>query len=531
MDIKDYAQMMGYLTRPRDVVPDPSTMDQEPQRTGFSNGGGYDYGSMQYKIDSVNAAFRKYKKGSLTGGRKGTMTFEQFAPIWAKENFAEGGRINFGLGGAALAAMKTAAKKITDDLDRLPTQNELIKATGKAAATIKKYFKEGIDYLKPMSKKEAAKLGGKKPTGITEVSNEIVEKFKNLKATHVSPSIDTSKVGSKGFRITFSGPIKNNFKTIAMPATKENLEIIKKQVDDVVTSNVYKNKAKVFKTPAYFRKLKKLKTDMYKKQDPFNIYENLRKYKAKKFPGSMSKDIVIQHGQPKFTTQTLSRIGLIPSNVNISPGVEKAERLRNELLTRTFRKLKKPNRSIEDKQIIIDEANSIFTGLKNQLKKTEGSGLVNFELLKLDNAGKVIKLKDTGFNPKKSLAYGEELGELDFANITRDQADQIINLGKRKIDENLMKRTTFADTKGKNVSPLNIDFNLRPRYGRGYLVEGAKSLGKKYKGSTLEALLENRKIIGAELGYEGIGALMKLLGLYQSGGSVKEGIANLNVKK
>ena len=30
MDIKDYAQMMRYLTRPRDVVPDPSTMDQEP---------------------------------------------------------------------------------------------------------------------------------------------------------------------------------------------------------------------------------------------------------------------------------------------------------------------------------------------------------------------------------------------------------------------------------------------------------------------------------------------------------------------
>ena len=37
MDIKDYAQMMGYLTRPRDVVPDPSTMDQEP-RMGFYKG-------------------------------------------------------------------------------------------------------------------------------------------------------------------------------------------------------------------------------------------------------------------------------------------------------------------------------------------------------------------------------------------------------------------------------------------------------------------------------------------------------------
>lgn len=38
MDIKDYAQMMSYLTRPRDVVPDPSTMDQE-SRIGFSKAG------------------------------------------------------------------------------------------------------------------------------------------------------------------------------------------------------------------------------------------------------------------------------------------------------------------------------------------------------------------------------------------------------------------------------------------------------------------------------------------------------------
>ena len=37
MDIKDYAQMMRYLTRPRDVVPDPSAMDQEP-RIPFARG-------------------------------------------------------------------------------------------------------------------------------------------------------------------------------------------------------------------------------------------------------------------------------------------------------------------------------------------------------------------------------------------------------------------------------------------------------------------------------------------------------------
>ena len=373
---------------------------------------------------------------------------------------ADGGRIDFVLGGPAILAMKATAKTVANNLNRIPTQNELVQATGKAAATIKNYFKEGIDYLKPMSKKEAAKLGGKKPTGITTVSDEIVEKFKNLKTTHVSPSIDTSKAGSKGFRITFSGPIKNDFKTIAMPATKENLKIIKKQVDDVVTSNVYKNKAKVFKTPADKRKLRQLKEAMYKKQDPFNIYENLRKYKAKKFPGSMSEDIVIQHGQPKFTTQTLSRMGLIPSKVNISPGVEKAERLRNELLSRTLVKLKNPNRSIEDKKAIIDEANSIFTGLKNQLKKTEGSGLVNFQLLKLDKTGMITKLKDKGFDPKKGLAYGDDLGQLDFAKINKDQANQIINLGKRKIDEDLIRRTAQNVTTNKMNNPLNLDLGF-----------------------------------------------------------------------
>ena len=74
--------------------------DNDNIRVPFAGGGSYDYGSMQYKIDSVNAAYRRYKKGSQTGGRKGKMTFEQFAPIWAKENFADGGpaRQNFKMG-------------------------------------------------------------------------------------------------------------------------------------------------------------------------------------------------------------------------------------------------------------------------------------------------------------------------------------------------------------------------------------------------------------------------------------------------
>ena len=51
--------------------------------------------------------------------------------------------------------------------------------------------------------------------------------------------------------------------------------------------------------------------------------------------------------------------------------------------------------------------------MRSQLKGTEGQGLVNFQLLKLDNAGAVTKLKDVGFNPKRGLAYGDNFGELD----------------------------------------------------------------------------------------------------------------------
>jgi len=78
--------------------------DNDNMRVPFGSGGSYDYGSMQYKIDSVMAAYKRYKKGSQTSGRGGKMTFEQFAPIWAKENFATGGRAGFAAGGGGRRA-------------------------------------------------------------------------------------------------------------------------------------------------------------------------------------------------------------------------------------------------------------------------------------------------------------------------------------------------------------------------------------------------------------------------------------------
>jgi hypothetical protein len=61
----------------------------------------YDYNSFDHKINELKAAYKRYKKGSTTGGRKGTMTFEQFAPKFAAENFSTGGRVRAASGGLA----------------------------------------------------------------------------------------------------------------------------------------------------------------------------------------------------------------------------------------------------------------------------------------------------------------------------------------------------------------------------------------------------------------------------------------------
>jgi hypothetical protein len=417
--------------------------------------------------------------------------YKQMMAYLTRPGFTEE-RTNFVLGGAAIKGMRETVAALTKNLDRLPTQDEIVKATGKAAKTIKSYFKEGVDYLKPMSKKEAAQLGGKKPTGITTVTDDFVKNIKDLKATHISPTIETTKAGSKSIRVKFTGPIKNDFKDINLPATKENLNLVKSKIDDITKTATYKDKARVFKGPIEQRKIRRSMEAMYKKQDPYGVYKALQKYKTKKFPGTMSKDIVLQHGDAKFTTQTLSRMGLIPSKVNISPAVERIERLRNQVLRDATVKLNNPKRSNIEKQAIIDELNSTYKGLKNQLKGTEGQGLVNFQMLKLDDAGNVIKLKDVGFNPKKGLAYGDELGELDFANITKEQADEIIKLGKRKIDLDLLKRQTGLMTADKLKNPLGLDLNF---YGGGRVLfnsGGVKSGPPPERGPNSEGLASLR---------------------------------------
>ena len=72
----------------------------------------------------------------------------------------EAERLEFQTGGIA-----DELKKFVQDFfaknGRIPTQNEIVQGTGRAAKTIKSYLVEGKDYAKPLSKLEAAKLAAK----------------------------------------------------------------------------------------------------------------------------------------------------------------------------------------------------------------------------------------------------------------------------------------------------------------------------------------------------------------------------------
>ena len=369
--------------------------------------------------------------------------------------------------------------------NRIPTQTEIVKGTGKAAKTVKSYLKEGVDYAKLLTKSESAKLGGRQPGLVKEVAKEAfddLKKFtKNIKG--ISIQVTGNKSKSVGLRIgdqykELMDAFLDGQKTKYFPANKEGINKLKDLITEISDSEMYAKNVIPFLTSKEKLAINRAKAAMYKKQDPYGIYRALREYKTKKFPGTMSKDIVIQHGQPKFTTQTLSRFGLIPTEINTAPVVERIEGLRNDLLTKLKQKLKSTKISIADKKNLIDEYNTQMKGLRSQLKGTEAQGLVNFELLDIDEKGNVKKIKDISFNPKKGLAYGNELGELDLSKITKEQADELIALGKKKIDLELLKKTPGVTTLDKIDRPEKA--LLSDKFKTAF-TKGAKNVGKVIK--------------------------------------------------
>ena len=133
-----------------------------------------------------------------------TMPDASDAQLGARDTFAMGGetvaRENFGEG--TKIKLVQFVENFVKQNNRQPTIMEIADGAKASTASIKKYLKEGVDFT-VASKLEAAKLGGKKPTGITKVSDKLVKEFKDLKIKGISTSVETTKAGSKSFRIRF----------------------------------------------------------------------------------------------------------------------------------------------------------------------------------------------------------------------------------------------------------------------------------------------------------------------------------------
>ena len=165
MDIKDYAQMMRYLTRPRDVVPDPRPMDQEP-RNMYGQGLSVDHAVRTVnpeqdsfkKLSNVLGAYRRYRRGE----KNPKINFNQFFELYSTENFAQGGRIGY----ADENAGTLVKKLIPLDKTKLDKAN-LKRATDSVDDLYSTYTKEVIDN----AAKEWAEMTNLEPNRIRKIKN------------------------------------------------------------------------------------------------------------------------------------------------------------------------------------------------------------------------------------------------------------------------------------------------------------------------------------------------------------------------
>ena len=77
--------------------------------------------------------------------------------------------------------------------------------------------------------------------------------------------------------------------------------------------------------------------------------------------------------------------------------------------------------------------------------------MVNFELLEVDDKGGFKKIKDIGFDPKKALVASDK----DLSKITKLEAEELLKLGKKKIDIEAIKLTTPNVIVASSLKPYN----------------------------------------------------------------------------
>ena len=186
---------------------------------------------------------------------------------------------------------------------------------------------------------------------------------------------------------------------------------------------------------------------------------------------------------------------------------------------------------------------------KKRLLEVQDNKLVNYsaqsdgyKVVKLSNGkeygGSFRKLQSIDpmdeFKGKPEKEIGKFLNKYKNMKITdKTPKGEVENIFKANIFlKNLKEARNTAARIAKDfidIAPLPGPLKLlrplkkfadggRIGYRGGYLVGGLKKLGRKYKGSTLEALLENPKLIGTEIGYDTLDTILRSIGLYADGG-------------
>ena len=177
--------------------------------------------------------------------------------------------------------LKEFVEKFKNKNNRIPTQTEIAKGTGRNAKTIKSYLTVGVDFAKPLTNQEAAKLGGPKLKGPLKADKKLIAELKKLTVKGVSPYVATRTSGSKAFRVRFDK--KLNIPEIGGIANAKTLKEIKDTVNKVTASDNYTKNILPFQTSAETKAFRKFQRNEYKKKDPFNIYQKLQDYKRKNF--------------------------------------------------------------------------------------------------------------------------------------------------------------------------------------------------------------------------------------------------------
>jgi len=463
LKLHDYRQTIAYMKRRGFADGTPPPKPQEPKRTFNEKIETFSEAAPFVMPRSGVSILKGYlddalKDGEITQeehtqalmplfGETGEMITEQIEKS-DRENFAEGTKTK----------LVQFVENFVEKNNRPPTIMEVADGAKSSTASIRKYLEEGVDFVKTdlseVGKKGGTTSGAGKKTGVTKLNDKAYKELQDLRIKGVSFEVNTGVGGSKSVKLVIQNPeVRNAFlkgnKTFSVTADAKGINQLKDLVKQVAISEVYSDNVLPFQTDEYKRKIKRLKAAQYKLKDPFRIYEKLSDYKSEIFPEGMAKKIQIQHGDAKFTTQTLNRMGLIDAAANISPAVEKAERLRNNALKIAMSTLDNPNSTIAAKKTAAEKYNSIAKGLRGQLKGTEGQGLVNFQLLEVDDSGKYKKLKDISFDPKRGLVDSD----LDLSKITKEQADDLIARGKKKLDLEAVKLKTGVTTADQLPTP------------------------------------------------------------------------------